>query len=336
MRKRAKENKVRRVKGLPPLPLDASEGASEGVQQGGGRRGVEEEEPATLPLRTNADRSYQWLLRAARADHPDAQVALGNAMMSREPFDPANVTEALSWYTLASATQPDALYNLGMAHWEGVEGALPADAVKAVEYFEQAAALFDTSALFWLGSLYHTGDEGRGIRPNFRKALRYLELAAGSGHGGAAHYLAAVWRTGDDKLGVKADEKKTRYFLEEAAAADHADALFELGDAHYHGRDGYPVSLVAALKYYERAAASGHAGALLSAGAMHYHGHGTKQDHEAAFGRYQAAADMGNMQAWRNIAAMYAAGEGVPASVPTAKAILAMVQRQEAGAKATQ
>jgi TPR repeat protein len=40
---------------------------------------------------------------------------------------------------------------------------------------------------------------------------------------------------------------------------------------------------------------------------------------------YQRAGELGSLQAWRNVAAMYAAGDGVPQCRQTADAILAFV-----------
>lgn len=62
---------------------------------------------------------------------------------------------------------------------------------------------------------------------------------------------------------------------------------------------------------------------------MHY----TMGDMKEAFRRYQTAAEGGNMLAWRNLAAMYALGEGVPRSEQMAKSILQTfgekIERQE-------
>lgn len=52
---------------------------------------------------------------------------------------------------------------------------------------------------------------------------------------------------------------------------------------------------------------------------MHY----AMGDLESAFRCYQTAAEGGNMLAWRNIASMYALGEGVVQSEKMAKHILA-------------
>lgn len=73
-------------------------------------------------------------------------------------------------------------------------------------------------------------------------------------------------------------------------------------------------------RYYAAAAdGSGHADASYCLGVMHY----AMGDLQEAFRRYQNAAEGGNMLAWRNLASMYALGEGVARSELMAKNILA-------------
>lgn len=64
---------------------------------------------------------------------------------------------------------------------------------------------------------------------------------------------------------------------------------------------------------------------------MHY----AMGDLEAAFHCYQTAAEGGNKLAWRNLASMYALGEGVAQSEQMAKQILVTlgdtIERQEDG-----
>lgn len=70
---------------------------------------------------------------------------------------------------------------------------------------------------------------------------------------------------------------------------------------------------------YSAAADLGHADASYCLGVMHYN-MGSKEE---AFRCYQTAAEGGTMLAWRNLASMYALGEGVARSEQMAKSILA-------------
>lgn len=71
-------------------------------------------------------------------------------------------------------------------------------------------------------------------------------------------------------------------------------------------------------RYYSAAADLGHTGASYCLGVMHY----TMGNYQDAFSCYQTAAEGGNMLAWRNLASMYALGEGVQKSIQMAKHIL--------------
>lgn len=71
--------------------------------------------------------------------------------------------------------------------------------------------------------------------------------------------------------------------------------------------------------YATAADGHGHADASYCLGVMHY----AMGDLQEAFRRYQNAAEGGNMLAWRNLASMYALGEGVARSEQMAKHILA-------------
>lgn len=307
-----------------------------------------------VSLSSNEKRAYFWLVKAARSDHSDAQVALGNLCMRVEPSP--RVQEAVQWYELAagissesqdgndgssilvktsqSSPHPDALFNLGTLLWEGVDGCLPVDKTKALALFERAAApdLQDPSALFFLGAMLHNGDSAAGVKPNIRRALRLLELAAGQGHGGACHYLSQFWRTGEPMSGLTADMKRSKHFLLQAAEEfEEPSALFELGDAFFHGRveDGFEQDLPRALASYERAASQGHVGAAVNAGAMYFQGLGTLQSFGRALERYKFAAEQGSFEAWRNIASMHALGQGVQKSKETARGIMSMIDRME-------
>lgn len=88
---------------------------------------------------------------------------------------------------------------------------------------------------------------------------------------------------------------------------------------------------LAPLRCYASAADSpdGHADASYCLGVMHY----AMGDLHEAFRRYQTAAEGGNMLAWRNLASMYALGEGVARSERMAESILRTfgekIERQE-------
>lgn len=98
-----------------------------------------------------------------------------------------------------------------------------------------------------------------------------------------------------------------------------ASPRHEIGRRSLHKRYINPSErLPASFRHYSAAAAQGHADASYCLGVMYY----TTGDFEAAFHCYQAAAESGNMLAWRNLASMYALGEGVARSEQMAKHIM--------------
>ena len=61
-----------------------------------------------------------------------------------------------------SKAHPDALFNLALIYYDGIEGYVPVDKRRAAAYMRAAAALRDESALFWLGHAHRVGDEEAG------------------------------------------------------------------------------------------------------------------------------------------------------------------------------
>ena len=61
-------------------------------------------------------------------------------------------------------------------------------------------------------------------------------------------------------------------------------------------------------------------------GALHYGGlAGLPQDKRKAFELYNTAAELGSLDAWRNLASMYYIGDGVPKNEEVARQIMKVV-----------
>lgn len=295
------------------------------------------QEKTVLPQTAEA---IEWYQRAAGDGENNFISSSSSHVFSHTAGDARSgipIAKALIGKRSPKQEHPDALFNLGMIFWEGLPTATPpiaADPARALVYFERAGAARDSSALFFLGSLLVEGSTRAGINSSPARGVQLIERAATLHHGGAAHYLWLYWRE-------KRDFARAGHFLELAAlGGEHAEALSDLGAARFAGTDGFAIDLPGALEAFERAADAGatapgtaddsRVAALLSAGAMYARGLGTQVNYRAALVRYQAAAELNSIEAWENIAAMHAQGQGVPKDGKQARGIMDMAARLRA------
>ncbi|KAG1705117.1 hypothetical protein DVH05_004053 [Phytophthora capsici] len=286
---------------------------------------------ATTQLDTT--KAVEWLRRAADNSNRDAHVQLGNLCLSH---DPPMALEATAWYSKVTKGQnphPDALYNLGVMLFEGVQHAeppFPGNKGASIPYFTRAAEVGDISAQFFMGMLLHQGDQDLEIEPNFQSGLMLIEMAASKGHPAALYYLAQLYRSGDETNDFPADRAKFLENLDKAMEAGDADAFFCMADIYFHGSDEFDQDYEQARGFYMVAAEQGHADAFCCLGALYYNGIGVEQDFKKAFLYYQEAADRDSMEAWKNLAEMYTMGRGVPRNEATANAIIKMLKKVHA------
>ncbi|GMF21549.1 unnamed protein product [Phytophthora fragariaefolia] len=278
-------------------------------------------------------KAVEWLGRAADNSNRDAHVQLGNLCLSH---DPPMALEASAWYTRVTKDEnphPDALYNLGVMLFEGVQHAeppFPGNKSAAIPFFTRAAEVGDESAQFFMGMLLHQGDKDLEIQPNFTSGLMLIETAANKDHPGALFYLAQLYRSGDEANKFPANRDKFLETLDKAMQAGEADAFFCMADIYFHGSDGFAQDYEQARGFYMAAAEQGHADAFCCLGALYYNGIGVEQDFKKAFLYYQEAADRDSMEAWKNLAEMYTVGRGVPRNEATANAIIKMLKKAQA------
>jgi TPR repeat protein len=258
-----------------------------------------------------------WLRLAAVSDHEEALVRLGNehlrvANLPGEPSEP-DLRLAVELYERAADKRrsAEAAFNLGHIFYEGNGPCgVEADQERALGYFRKAADWGDHDAMYFLGVA--TDDVG------------LVRRAAEAKHGGAMNYLA-LFNYADEA--VPEAERLERFRAELQAAAeegDDADAMALLASCFFKGEDGFPVNPGLALKWWLAAAQNGNADAAVSAGALLYKGFPpiVKEDRHAAFQMYQRAGELGSVDGWRNVAACYATGDGVPQCERSAKHIV--------------
>ena len=192
------------------------------------------------------------LEKAAALAHNPARVFLANTLLQKdaaaalELYHDAAAASAPSTEDPvlsamhASATR-DALYNLGVFQYEGLQGtSMQEPSAEAAEpYFARAAKLGDESAKFFLGH------------------LRLRELPLQERDGGATGALALIeekcggWPWGRGILpqhapahrGSRSRRRSRRHraieLLDMAVELDDADACFTKADMWYHGGDGH-------------------------------------------------------------------------------------------------
>ena len=260
---------------------------------------------------------HHWLLLAANAGHTEAMVRAGNhhLALSNVPGSPApgDLRAAVEWYERAAGESNEANFNLGHLYFEGsARNGMEKDEGRAMVHFRRAALGGDMDAAYFVGV---TGGD-----------LEMIERAAGKGHGGAMYYLALHnYNDGSEEVA-----RLSRFREEIRAAAEEGgdgDAMAVLADCCFKGTDGFELTTEShgeALKWWLKASDAGNADAAISAGALLFRGSppGVKQDKPAAFQLYQRAGELGSIDGWRNVAACYSGGEGVPKCEASARYIV--------------
>lgn len=253
----------------------------------------------------------RWIAAAAERGLDAAIVSLGNRAFGR-----GELTKAVEWYERAikDTRNTDAYYNLGRILGEGGEG-VERNAAKSMKMMQMAAQLGDATAQTYLAETYRSGTWE--FNSDLAASRSYAEQAAAQRHPEALYMLAGMHRAGE--AGYEADDKRYVRFLMEAAKLNYPDAVAELADLYYKGEAGVESDDKRALEEFKRAGKLGHADAMSSAAAMTYHGRGTESDKHQAFLLYQEAAVMGSQVGMRNLAAMYAKGDGIPKNIRMAE-----------------
>jgi len=296
------------------------------------------------------DRAYELLkIAGLEHGHPEALVLLGNGSLQQAKvlwMDHAKVEAAkesvdlaLDYYRKAGDKKSAAgWFNVGQLLWTGYPVQddtgtadtttevviLKPDVGASMQAFHKAIELGDPDAMYFVGVLMLGNEDPSATIESLRDGLNLMTKSADLGHGPARYYRALFHLNGHEALGIQpCSPDEFVAFLNAATEAGNADALFLRALSYHDGEHGYPKDVELALKDFLASAEAGSADAAVSAGAMLYEGRpGLPRDPKRAFELYQLAGEMGSLDGWRNVAACYAEGVGVPKSLPTAKYIL--------------
>lgn len=144
-------------------------------------------------------------------------------------------------------------------------------------------------------------------REDWVDARRLLKAAADAGHAQAAGFYA--WTLLNAKGGERNDAVARRY-LELGDDGGDPFSIYNLALALSAGHLGFPTDLSSAATKYQRAADLGWVNAIRQMGWVYQNGLGVGKNEVTALGYYQEAADLGLVIAWQDLGVFYQEGRG--------------------------
>ncbi|MFA5006386.1 MAG: tetratricopeptide repeat protein [Candidatus Izemoplasmatales bacterium] len=182
--------------------------------------------------------------------------------MERDPI----LTEAIKAYEvrqydkalsllrrLARKNDPEALYYLGMIHYENHAG--KPDPVFAFDCFRRSAMELEVRSLYMCGRCY---EEGSGVEKDLAKAYEYYAAGSAKGDPEAALKEAECLETGK---GIARNEQKALAIYVELSKRQNPYATYRIGMAYLEGR-GVARSPESAFSWLNKALALGSADAM--------------------------------------------------------------------------
>ncbi|HEX3671295.1 MAG TPA: tetratricopeptide repeat protein [Candidatus Cybelea sp.] len=180
-------------------------------------------------------------------------------------------------------------YNFGMRLYWG--DGMPADAVRAMRYFQSAAAARFPEAENAIG---YVDVYGPAVMQDTAHASRWLLLAAAGGSAAAEDTLGDMYNYGHGVVQSYAD---AIHWYQLSAAEGDADAENDVGLLYYFGHTSYfgeaTPQYAEAMRWFRIAAAQGNGDAENDVGYAYEHGHGVPQDNAEALYWYRLAAAQG-------------------------------------------
>ena len=270
-----------------------------------------------------------WFEKAAKQDHAEAQLILGQWYAKQQGAD----EDAVKWLEKAAELgNRDAQYQLGKRYEQGIGVSKRQDI--AQRWFEKAAAQQQPDALL---------QQARQAAPIY--AFAAYQRAANAGSADAELWLGKAYLAGE---WVSADPALGRYWLELAAAHGSHEAEYQLSLQQVdreqqiywltRAADGGVTKawfdlavlqqgqgeLEQARTSYAKAARQGNRAALYAYGEMLRLGQGGKEDYALALKQYRQAAQQGDRMAQYRMGTMREEGLGAPRNRVHAYAWLSM------------
>ena len=216
-------------------------------------------------------------------------------------YDKQDYIKAMEWFEKAAANgNANAQTLIGHMYVNGL-GVKP-DYAKAIEWYEKAAVNGDATSQNNIDDKYYEE-----IEQDYAKVLEWYEKVAASGDSYAQNNIGSMY---EDGLYVKQDYTKAMEWYKKAASQGNSEAQKNIGYMYMNGL-GVKQDYVKAMEWFEKAAAQGNAVAQNNIGSMYLDGLGVKQDYSKAMEWYEKAANQGSTIAQNNIGNMYVNGWGV-------------------------
>ncbi|KAI4268384.1 MAG: hypothetical protein LQ337_007879 [Flavoplaca oasis] len=202
--------------------------------------------------------AYKLVKKLAQNGYTEATFYLGDCysrgLIGLEP-DPK---EAFSQYQSAAKTgHAQAAYRVAVCCEMGLEegGGTKRDAVKAMQWYQRAATLGDTPAMYKMGVIQLKGLLGQ--PKSAPAALSWLQRAAKRAdkeNPHAVHELALLYESPTPIEGLRKDEAHAKQLFFEAANLGYKFSQFRLGCAFEYGLLGCPIDPRQSIAWYSKAA----------------------------------------------------------------------------------
>jgi len=238
------------------------------------------------------------LRRLSDRSHPHAQYYLGDGYASglfskgSEDYD-----RAFPLFVAASKHgHVEASYRAALCYEFG--WGTRVEAVRAVQFYRQAASKNHPGAMLRMAQACLAGDMGLG-RKRYREGIKWMKRASESSdmqYNSAPYELGLLHETGygDD---VFPDASYAAQLFTRSAELGHAEACYRLGDAYEHGKLHCPLDPELSIHYYTCAAEQGHPLAMMALCAWYLVGAEPilEQDANEAYEWAKQAADLGTL-----------------------------------------
>jgi TPR repeat protein len=207
------------------------------------------------------------------------------------------VTTVDGYLEAAADGNVDAMYNLGLIYSTGEEG-VEVDYQEAFKWYKLAAEAGDHDAQLNLGILY---SNGLGVAQNYTEALNWYLKSANQGNSIAQYNLGVIFSQGK---GMEVDYQEAVKWYTQAAAQGDATAKYNLGIIYFQGVPGViQKDIPTAFKWISEAADTGDEDALYMLSQPVFNTFTARW--------YRKKAETGDVEAQVKIASYYLWGRGI-------------------------